>query len=299
MSQINKQMSIELKHSRIAIFAAYSPNGVITKELLYYLEQLNKIVDGVIFIADNDFSVNELKKIENFVIYADCEHHGKYDFGSYSKGLYWLKNSEIWGKFNELLICNDSVLGPYRSLDFFLEEKEKAGNPPFFGCTINNIGLGKLFPHIQSYFFTLHKSVFLSEFFTEFFAKVQKEKNKTEIVKKYEIGFSELMKQHKIKYDAIYSKSVYCDPCREFIEHFDEMLFIKKNRFKYYHTYKVNNMLKKIKFPYMIINGSFVDRTIMNSMKSFLYLLFEPARLIRETDFYKKRKYLRKIAKFN
>lgn len=299
MTQINNKLPTTFNNSRIAIFASYSADNAISNEVIYYLQKLKEIVDGIVFVADSDYPANELEKLNNLVIYADCQHHGRYDFGSYSKGFAWLKQTEIWGKFDELLICNDSVLGPYRPFSFFLEAKQKAGNPPVFGCTINHIGWGKLFPHIQSYFFTLDKSVYTSDYFSDFLGNVQEETDKTDIVKKYEMGLSELMQKHNIKYDAIYSKPGYCDPCREFIEHFDQMLFVKRNRFKNYHTFKLNNLLASVGFPYMIIKDRFVERSTVNQIKSALHIFLEPARIIRQMDWYKKRKYNKKLAKMN
>ena len=293
-----EETSRNQKAKRIAVFAAYSDNKRISNELIYFLKELSKCVDGIIFIADNDFSSDELSKISDYVIYADCQHHGKYDFGSYSKGFQWFRQSDYYNKTDEIIFCNDSVLGPYRPLSYFFEEKEKAGNPPVFGCTINHIALGKIYPHLQSYFFTVHKSVFTQSFFIDFFDNIKEEANKADIITKYEMGLTELFEKNNIKFDAIYSKAGYCDPCREFVEHFDQMLFIKKNRLKSYHTLKINLLLTKIGFPYWILKGKFVKKTNINKLKIALHLFLEPARIIRQLDIYKKRKYDKKIRKF-
>ena len=112
------------------------------------------------------------------------------------------------------------------------------------------------------------------------------------------MGLTELFEKNNIEFDAIYSKAGYCDPCREFVEHFDQMLFVKRNRFKRYHTLKLNLLLTKIGFPYWIIKGKFVKRTNLNKIKIALHLFLEPARIIRQLDVYKKRKYDKKISKF-
>ena len=286
------------EQNRIAVFAAYSDNKRISNEVIYLLKELSKVVDGVVFIADNDFLDGELDKISEYIIHADCQHHGKYDFGSYSKGFQWFRQSEFYDKTDEIIFCNDSVLGPYRPLSFFFEKKEKACNPPVFGCTINHIALGKIYPHLQSYFFSVHKSVFTQKFFIDFFDNIKEETNKADIITKYEMGLTELFEKNNIKFGAIYSKAGYCDPCREFIEHFDQMLFIKKNRIKSYHTIKINLLLTKIGFPYWIIKGKFVEKNNINKLKILLYLFLEPARIIRQLDIYKKRKYDKKVSGF-
>ena len=289
---------INNKYNRIAVFAAYSDNKKISNEVIYFLKELSKYVDGIVFIADNDFSNDELSKISEYVIHTDCHCHGKYDFGSYSKGFQWIRKSDLFNQIDEIIFCNDSVLGPYRPLSFFFDKKSRLGNPPVFGCTINHIALGKIYPHLQSYFFTVHKSVFTQKFFIDFFDNIKEESNKADIITKYEMGLTELFEKNNIKFDAIYSKAGYCDPCREFIEHFDQMLFVKRNRFKRYHTLKLNLLLTKIGFPYWIIKGKFVKKTNLNKIKIALHLFLEPARIIRQLDIYKKRKYDKKVSKF-
>ena len=103
-----EETSRNQKAKRIAVFAAYSDNKRISNELIYFLKELSKCVDGIIFIADNDFSSDELSKISDYVIYADCQHHGKYDFGSYSKGFQWFRQSDYYNKTDEIIFCNDS-----------------------------------------------------------------------------------------------------------------------------------------------------------------------------------------------
>ena len=233
---------------RFCIFASYSETDRIMPEVVFLLKALRSICNAIIFISDNLVNENELDKIKELVVHTDCQHHGKYDFGSYSKGLKWFKNSKYYDETDELLFCNDSVLGPYKSLQCFLDKKSAMGNPDFLGCTINYLAHTEIYPHVQSYFFTVSRNIFSEDYFSDFFQSVKHETDKTDIVMKYEIGLTKLLEKHNIKPQAVFSKQLISDPCREFIEHFDDMFFVKKNRFKYYHTYKLNMLLKKTDF---------------------------------------------------
>ena len=111
-----------LYHKRVAIFAFYSKKNIIDFEVIYYLKELRKYVDGIVFIADCELSKEEFNKISDLIIYSDCHRHKKYDFGSYSKGFQWLKQKDFFNEINEIIFCNDSVLGPYRPFSFLFEE---------------------------------------------------------------------------------------------------------------------------------------------------------------------------------
>ena len=78
---------------RYCVFAAYNNEQKITKELIFYLEELNKISDGVVFVMDNPLDDEEKKKLENLAIYSECRKHGEYDFGSYKRGFFYLKEN--------------------------------------------------------------------------------------------------------------------------------------------------------------------------------------------------------------
>ena len=279
------------------IFASFSKTGTIEPELVFLLQALHNICENIAFISDNVFSDSEFDKIKDLVVYSECEKHGLYDFGSYAKGFQWFKNSKFYDETDELLFCNDSILGPYNDLNKFFEKKNLLGNPEFFGCTINYLAHKEIHSHVQTYFFTVRKEIFRSDYFSEFFKSVKKEESKTDVVINYEIGLTKMLESHNIKPRACFENRLYNDPCREFMEHFDEMFFIKKNRLKYYHIFKLNMLLKKIGFPFYIINGKFVKKSFWFTVLIILCAVFEPARLIRSTSVYKKIKYNKKLDK--
>ena len=49
---------------RYCVFAAYNKENKVEKELVFYLEELNKIVDRIVFVMDNPLNDKEKKIIE-------------------------------------------------------------------------------------------------------------------------------------------------------------------------------------------------------------------------------------------
>jgi len=96
--------------------------------------------------------------------------------------------------YDFVYLVNDSVYGPVSNvnLGLILSKLEKHGE--FFGMVSNkDIGVPK---HIQSWFVGFSKRIAQSEIFIRFMSKIKKQKNKNDIVIKYEIGLSKLITKH-------------------------------------------------------------------------------------------------------
>lgn len=294
---------VELTHSRICIFAAYSANNIIDEHVIYYLKELRKVCDGIIFVADNPVSENEFAKIKNLVIYAQFAKHGKYDFGSYAVGYNWFKNSDLYDKTNELVFCNDSVYGPYYPLALLFEKLKTSKNNMFYGHTINNEDYKRLpdgsieycfTDHMQTYFFVLNKSVFTCKFFSEFLNNVKPEPSKIDIIINYELGLTKTLANNGFSFDAYSLHELSSNPLNDFGKHFNQMLFIKRCSVKWFNTFYLNRLLKNTEFPFYILPGKTLNKSALTSMLCKLYLIFEPVRLMRKSSLYKDYKELHK-----
>ena len=159
------------QYKRVAVFASFSKDLVITEYMVYYLRELNKVADGIIFVADNYYPEEEINKIKDFIIYAECQKHREYDFGSYKRGLIWALESGILKDAQELIMCNDSCVGPVFPFAEMFDEMDRR-NKDFWGITQNeDVNFDR---HIQSYFMAFSNKVFNSECFINFFKQIKK-----------------------------------------------------------------------------------------------------------------------------
>ena len=251
---------------RYCIFASYNKENKITSELLFYLEELNKVADGVVFIMDNPIDKIEEKKLEGLTIYHKCERHNEYDFGSYKRGFFYLKENGFLDDTSEVIFANDSCFGPLKPLNLFIEKWEKENKPYFYGITINNRGykytskpiLYQYCPHVQSYFFLVTKNIFEKEFFVDFMTSIKHFDNFEEVVKNYEMGLSKLVIKNGFNLKTYFDfKDFKKDPTREgskmlatikngfFIKKKNDLVESKDKNF-------VNYYLQKSIFPYIL-----------------------------------------------
>lgn len=230
--------AVQYTNKRICIFAFYSADGLIAQETLYLLTAIRKVTDGIILVGDCGLRPSEVEKFKDLVIYARFERHQEYDFGSYKRAYAYADASGVLKNVDEILIANDSIVGPCGDINSFFEMRKLDGDPSFYGITINNYGFrdinshgNSLFsPHIQSYFLTLHKDIFNSSFWKEFIYSVKHEKNKIDIIINYEMGMSKLLSENGHTPVAMYKSTAGLNPvARECMDVLNNSLFFKKS----------------------------------------------------------------------
>ncbi len=215
------------KNKRLFLIAGYDAQNIADESLLYLVQSMAKCGDVILFM-DSNCDKNQLSKFDSFCIYADAEHHGEYDFGSYKRTYQYAKENDILNNYDFLYLINDSVYGPLYDIEPYLEEMESAGTDAF-GLVCNP---HPEHPHIQSWFIGMQKSVFLSPWFDEFILSVKKLSDKGSITKVYEHGFSKLITANGLKWTCLYKisgRGIYNNIKKLYKQ---KLPFIKKSSFK-------------------------------------------------------------------
>jgi len=92
---------------RICLFAGYDPQGMVDECVVDFITELNKHAD-VYYLCDANLFPQELSKLEGITKGAWGIRHGEYDFGSYSRLAHDLVGWEKIREYDELLLVNDS-----------------------------------------------------------------------------------------------------------------------------------------------------------------------------------------------
>ncbi len=168
------------------IYAFYDRMGIIDFHVVESLKNYN-LFFSIIFVSNINIKEKEIRKI-NFVEKIIVSEHKEMDFGSWKLGLNFLKRR----RFENILLVNDSIIGPVKGIKNILDTMKRK-KCDFWGIT--SAGIGKNY-HLQSYFLFLKKKSIQSLFFKNFFSQVKKLKSKRELVKRYEIGFTQGLISH-------------------------------------------------------------------------------------------------------
>ena len=259
----------------LAIFSGYDKDNVIDDYVVYYLKELNKFAD-IIYVADNYMPKFELDKIKEYVIKAISYTHGEYDFGSYKIGYIYAKENNILNLYDYLVLCNDSNFGPLYSFDYIFKKFSYEENTVYGAFLYQKNKYHE--EHLQSHFVMIPKSVFLSDWYSDFILSIKKQKDKWCIIKKYEIGMSILFKNHNINLVALHyfnENLPQFNPLKLIEQNY---IFFKKSCY-YLNIKKLHRILDIIKNNYdinLILNyynrqsyyNCIFDRDTINSYKN-------------------------------
>jgi hypothetical protein len=179
---------------RVVIFAHYDKQNIIDPYVIDYLKELRKYSE-IIFVSDGDLSRQEISKVKDLCFDNICKKHGESnDFGSYKKGFILLKEkySQKFNSLDEVLFVNDScyLVGKFETIFNDMEENTEID---FWGLTDNHVSFDNPEYHIQSYFLSFRKNVYLDNDFHIFIKNIKSEINKKNIIDNYEIGLSKLL----------------------------------------------------------------------------------------------------------
>ena len=184
---------------RLFLLAAYDPQSIVGESLLLMLRTLSGFGD-VVFVADSILPEDQLAKVSPYVLHAESERHGEYDFGSYKRAFIWCCRNLNLTSYDVMYLVNDSVFGPLSSPDFILGGMESLDCEAF--SLVRNPNARH--PHLQSWFIGLRPSVFLSPWFASFLGSVRPMENKESVCIEYEIGFTALLSFNGVTYDSLF-----------------------------------------------------------------------------------------------
>ncbi len=190
----------KLSQKYISVFAHFDKDNLVDDYVVEYLAELKKISPKIIFVSDCNLRESETKKLSNLCENVIAKRHGEYDFGSYKRGIEFLKNE--LENYDKLIIANDSCYLVNPLLPVF--EKMAKKDCDFWGMTINHEGYAS---HIQSYFMVFGKEVFLSDIFKQFFSSVKKEESKNDVIKKYETSLTQILLKAGFKVESMVEKN--------------------------------------------------------------------------------------------
>lgn len=263
---------------RVAVFAHFDKNNIIQDYVVYYLSELKKCAEKIIFVSDSEISPEELKKIDKIVEHSIVGKHGEYDFGSYKRGFIYAKENGLLNDCEELIFANDSCYAPLYPFDEMFSVMSMK-QLDFWGAVLSNANENNKkgwYNHIQSYFIVFKPDVFNSQIFQNFVKSIKNEETKDDVILKYEMGMTHLLEINGFKYDS-YSQvckkvqSAHACAYRELIKQ-DKSPFLKRNIVLYKEKYFYPIFIKQLIEKYTNYDYSLIKKDIKMNAKHLTVL---------------------------
>jgi lipopolysaccharide biosynthesis protein len=178
---------------RLAIFAHYDGDVEIKPYVVTFLRSLREICDEIVFVSTTALSEVELEKVRQFCERTQLRANAGYDFGMWQHALSALDLSNV----DELVLTNSSVFGPVYPLAPIFEQMAER-DCDFWGMTDSF----EIRWHLQSYFLVLKRQALSAPAFAQFFSGVLPYRDKEQVIRSYELGLTQFLREHGLKPDA-------------------------------------------------------------------------------------------------
>ena len=201
-------MPADVTPSLVVVMAGYAKGKHLGKIALRWIEALRAISTKLILVYDQDqlhFTPEWFESSDDVEVLI--ERHGAYDFGSYGRGLRLAEERGWLLDATHVLLCNDSMIGPFWDLDDFIRPMLLSGDPLW--CIADSYLYR---PHLQSYFILMGRELFTDPSIRRFFENVIPQPSRHHVIQAYELGFSKLVCQLGFSWKAFLPTDQMLDP---------------------------------------------------------------------------------------
>lgn len=245
---------------RLAIYMTYNNEGIIDDYIVYMIEALKKVCQDIIVVSNNLLPERQKNKLSEASRIYERDNKG-YDAGAYSEVIMKLYANKELEEYDELLLLNDSVFGPFYDLnDMFKEMDNRSPAVDFWGITRRGCsdfdGGDTIYPeHIQSYCYIFRKRLLHSNDFIEYWEGIiDKITDFRSAITNYEFQLTRHFSELGYTWDS------YCR-CKEFISE------NPNNNLSPYH-YESYELIKNEKCPFLkrkLFTGDFIENKYANA----------------------------------
>lgn len=172
--------------ARLAVMAHYDPEGAVRPHVRRQVEALAADIDDVVVVSTAELTEASRRWLSGRARLIERANYG-YDFFSYKVGL---DSAKDLTEYDEVIVCNDSYVGPMRSYARILADM--AERPAdFWGFTTTE----RVRPHVQSFFVAFRPWTVDSAAFRGFWSRMDPLSDRKQVILRYEVGMSQVLYQ--------------------------------------------------------------------------------------------------------
>lgn len=202
---------------KVCLFACFAANGELRPHAFHFMRELRRMGYLVLVLAANDRS--DLEMIDPGPETCDgliARENIGYDFALWAAAL--LHDPRLFAA-EELLLVNDSLVGPLVPLDGFFDSirRTKADVVGLVDSNQRNY-------HCQSFFFLLRRRAIASDAFITFIKSARSYSDKEEVIKRYELEFHSLMTNGSLSFNIQFPTTKFSDRNNPTVQYWRQLL---------------------------------------------------------------------------
>ncbi|MFT4263025.1 MAG: rhamnan synthesis F family protein, partial [Nocardioides sp.] len=169
--------------ARLAVMANFDPEGGIGPHVRRQVEALAAGFEDVVVVSTSELTESSRDWLRARVRLIERANYG-YDFFSYKAGLESVPEATLQA-YDEVVLCNDSYVGPLRDYARILEEMSSR-DADFWGLTETD----RVAHHVQSFFVAFRPWTVGSQAFRGFWSGMEPLSDRMKVIRRYEVGMS-------------------------------------------------------------------------------------------------------------
>jgi len=182
--------------------------GQVDGYIKYLLNDIVKNVSQLIIVCNGEMSEQGLEDLKKYSDSVYIRENKGFDAKAFQYLLLEKVSLEELKTYDELLIFNDTFYGPFYPLKIVFD-KMTTMDCDFWGLT-EHYDFTKYPHHIQSYFLTIRKSLFLADSFFEYWRTIPEEISEFDsLVMNYEVRFTQFFENRGYKGITFCNCNVY------------------------------------------------------------------------------------------
>ncbi len=191
---------------RFCIYLTYDRQNIVDEYIGYMLKELKSCVDYLVVVCNETTIVRGREILQTYADEVFYRENIGLDAGGFKAALTELVGWEKVLSFDELVLVNDSIFGPFCPMkDIFREMSKKEVD--FWGLS----GHGEYrreeldsFPeHIQSFFITVRSAMLHSSQFKDYWETMPYYGTYNQVVREYEMQFTRIFSNFGYTYDVL------------------------------------------------------------------------------------------------
>lgn len=180
---------------RVALVASWAPDARVSRSLSELVRSLDAAgYPAIVIRASDDTAPLHWDSAPPASTVVLRKPNIGYDFGSWAVAL---DRFPALAKRRNVILVNDSMVGPFRALDEMAHSFESS-RADVWGATSTR----QVIPHLQSYLLGFRNGVLADPAVRQFWRSVNHLEDKSQIISDYELGLSRLLRAEGVTSDA-------------------------------------------------------------------------------------------------
>lgn len=191
---------------RLCIYLTYDKQNIVDEYIGYMLKELKTCADYVAVVCNETEVACGLDILGNYADEIFCRGNIGFDAGGFKDALCVFLGWEKVLQYDELVLVNDSMFGPFKPMkDIFAEMNKKEAD--FWGLAVhgetNLSSLGYVAEHVQSYFMVIRRRMLHSYQFMDYWKEMPYFATYNETIMGHEIKFTQYFSRMGFTYSSL------------------------------------------------------------------------------------------------